>query len=98
MDNLYFTGPLMGLLSFLIIGFFHPVVAKLEYTYGKESWWVLFFPGVIFILLSLFLSTIWSIITGVLGFSMVWSTIEIFKQHHRVLKGQAKRNPNRKYL
>ncbi len=97
MDNLYFTGPLMGLLSFLIIGFFHPVVAKLEYAYGKKSWWVLFVPGLFFIFLSLFLSTIWSIITGVLGFSMIWSTIEIFKQHDRVLKGQAKRNPNRNY-
>jgi len=97
MENIYFTGLLMGLLSFLIIGFFHPVVAKLEYVYGKKSWWVLLVPGIGFIILSLFLTTLWSIIASVLGCSMVWSTIEIFKQHDRVLKGQAKRNPNRNY-
>ncbi len=97
MDNIQFTGPLMGLLSFLVIGIFHPVVVKLEYAYGKKSWGLLFVPGVFFIILSLFVSTIWSIISGVVGFSMIWSTIEIFKQHNRVLNKQAKPNPDRKY-
>ena len=97
MPEFYFLGPLMGALSFVTIGIFHPVVAKLEYYYGKQSWWVLFFPGLFFIVLSLFLSDLASIALGVLGFSMLWSTHELFKQHNRVLKGQAKRNPNRKY-
>ena len=38
-----------------------------------------------------------SLVLGVFGFSCFWSTFEIFKQHVRVLKGQAKRNPKRKY-
>lgn len=87
----------MGALSFVTIGVFHPVVAKLEYHYGKQSWWVLFIPGLFSIVFSMFASDLFSIALGVLGFSLLWSSHEIFKQHKRVLKGQAKRNPNRKY-
>jgi len=96
-DNIYFTGLLLGLLSFLIIGISHPIVIKLEYYKGKKSWWILFSIGLIFSVASLFLSDILSIISGVIGFSFFWSTFEMFKQHERVLNGQAKRNPNRKY-
>ncbi len=97
MENVYYIGLLLGLLSFLIIGISHPIVIKLEYYKGKKSWWILFLIGVIFTVTSLFLSNILSIITGVIGFSFFWSTHEMFKQHNRVLKGQAKRNPNRSY-
>ena len=97
MENIYFIGLLLGLLSFLIIGVSHPIVIKLEYYRGKKSWWILFIIGIIFSVISLFLSDILSIIAGVIGFSFFWSTHEIFKQHNRVLKGQAKRNPGRKY-
>lgn len=97
MGDLYFTGLFLGLLSFIIIGISHPIVIKLEYYKGKKSWWILFIIGLFFSILSLFLSDIASIITGVIGFSFFWSTFEMFKQHERVIKGQAKRNPNRKY-
>jgi arginine exporter protein ArgO len=96
-ENIYFTGLLLGLLSFLIIGVSHPIVIKLEYYKGKKSWWFLFSIGIFFSITSLFLSDILSIVAGVIGFSFFWSTFEIFKQHERVLKGHAKRNPNRKY-
>lgn len=91
------TGLLLGAVAFLIIGLCHPIVAKLEYHKGKGSWWILFFPGVIFMTLSFFVGKIVSVILGIIAFSLFWSVIEIFKQHKRVLKGQAKRNPNRKY-
>jgi uncharacterized membrane protein YdcZ (DUF606 family) len=39
------TGFLVGLAAFFMIGLFHPVVAKMEYHLGKGSWWMLFFPG-----------------------------------------------------
>lgn len=97
-ESISFYGPLVGLASFLIIGISHPLVIKMEYHFGKKSWWALFVPGVIFSLLSLFFSSqIVSILFGVLGFSFFWSTHEIFKQHERVAKGRAKRNPKRNY-
>ncbi len=38
-----------------------------------------------------------SILLDVFGFSLFWSAHEMLKQHDRVISGQAKRNPNRKY-
>ena len=38
---------------FLIIGICHPIVIKLEYYWGKQSWWVMALAGVIFSLISL---------------------------------------------
>jgi hypothetical protein len=73
------------------------LVAKLEYYQGKKSWWMLFVPGLIFLVISVFANQIISIITGIIAFALFWSTLEIFMQHKRVLKGQVKRNPNRKY-
>ncbi len=90
-------GLLLGALSFIIIGLCHPLVAKLEYYQGKKSWWILFSGGSVFLLISFFTNDLFSIISGIIAFSLYWSTIEIFKQHERVLKGQAKRNPKRDY-
>jgi O-antigen/teichoic acid export membrane protein len=94
---LNYQGVLIGLAAFFIIGLFHPLVIKLEYRYGKRYWWLLFVPAIFFVILSLFLTRFYSIIAGCLGFAFLWSTGEIFMQHNRVLKGQAKRNPDRKY-
>ncbi len=90
-------GLLLGFVAFLIIGLCHPLVTKLEYHKGKEAWYLLFIPGSILLIISFFLSDIYSIITGIIAFALFWSAIEMFKQHERVLKGQAKRNPKRKY-
>ncbi len=92
-----YLGPILGLVSFVTIGIFHPVVIKLEYYLGKKSWWILALPGLLFVILSLFMNEILSILFGVLGFSLFWSAIEMFKQHDRILNGRAKRNPKRKY-
>ncbi|HON53328.1 MAG TPA: DUF4491 family protein [Bacteroidales bacterium] len=96
-DSIYVTGFLIGVGSFVITGVCHPLVVKMEYFYGKQSWWWLVVPGVVLLTWSLFLSTIPSIILGVIAFSLFWSSIEIIKQHHRVLLGRAKKNPNRNY-
>ncbi|NPA68269.1 MAG: DUF4491 family protein [Chlorobi bacterium] len=90
-------GLLLGFSAFLIIGLCHPLVAKLEYYKGKKSWYLLFFPGLAFLIISFFTGETLSVIFGIIAFALFWSTIEIFKQHERVLKGQAKRNPNRNY-
>lgn len=97
-SQLNFYGLLLGTIAFLTIGISHPVVAKTEYYYGKKTWWIFFVAGLLFSISSLFIeSLLVSVILGTIGFSSFWSTHEIFKQHNRVLRGQAKRNPNRVY-
>ena len=90
-------GFLIGLGAFFVIGLFHPLVIKLEYHFGRKIWWALLFPALLFALASLFVNDILSIIFGVLSAGFFWSTLEIQWQHKRALKGQCKRNPNRKY-
>lgn len=94
---LNWQGFLLGLAAFVMIGLFHPVVAKMEYRLGKKSWWMLFIPGLACLAASMFLSPVPSILLGCLAFSLFWSTLELFYQHDRVLKGRAKRNPKRNY-
>ena len=39
MDQLYFTGLIIAVSTFLIIGLFHPIVIKVEYYFGTRLWW-----------------------------------------------------------
>lgn len=97
-SNFNLEGIAIGFMAFVIIGIFHPVVIKVEYHFGKKVWPVFLFSGIIFSVVSLFFKNDFvSVILGVLGFALFWSTLELFKQHQRVLKGQAKKNPNRRY-
>lgn len=96
-DIFNWQGLLLGFGAFIMIGVFHPVVTKMEYFLGRESWFMLFFPGLGFLIGSFFLGPVLSIVAGCLAFSMFWSTLEIFLQHQRVLKGRAKKNPKRNY-
>ncbi|MCF8335162.1 MAG: DUF4491 family protein [Bacteroidales bacterium] len=97
-SDLNVEGFAIGLLAFVIIGVFHPVVIKVEYHFGKKAWPVFLFSGVVLTIVSLFSeNTFLSVIFGVTGFALFWSTFELFQQHKRVLKGQAKKNPNRSY-
>jgi hypothetical protein len=95
MSWINWQGFLVGLTAFFMIGLFHPIVVKMEYHLGKKSWWMLFFPGLACCIFSMFLSSPASILIGCLGFSFFWSTLELFFQHERVLKGRAKKNPKR---
>ncbi len=95
MEAINWQGFLVGLAAFFMIGIFHPVVIIMEYHFGRKSWWVLFIPGVLCVIASLYFSSLVSILFGCLGFSFFWSTLEMFYQHERVLKGRAKRNPKR---
>lgn len=98
LELMNYQGLLIGLVAFILIGVFHPVVIHAEYRYGKQSWPFFLFPGLLLVAVSLFLkSQIFSVVTGVLAFALFWSTFELFKQHERVLKGRAKKNPKRDY-
>lgn len=83
-----FDGIIIGLVSFLIIGLFHPIVIKGEYHFSKKIWPLFLVVGIIFLIISLYSKN--SIITaslGVTGFSCLWSIKEIFEQEERVKKG-----------
>ena len=97
-SDINYYGLLLGVVAFLIIGFFHPIVAKAEYHFSKKIWWVFLLIGITFSGLSLlFENDILSTAFGVLGFSSFWSVFEVIEQHKRVLQGRAKRNPKRDY-
>ncbi len=86
MKELNFFGFLTGLFSFIVIGLFHPVVIKLEYHFGKKIWWILFFPGVLLSVISLFfMNDTVSVLLGILGFALIWSARELIEQHKRVM-------------
>ena len=51
---MHFEGLAMGVIVFLIIGIFHPVVIKVEYYFGKKVWPVFFVIGWGFVIWSLY--------------------------------------------
>jgi hypothetical protein len=82
------TGIIIGLVTFLIIGIFHPLVIKGEYYFGVKCWWVFLVLGIFGIVASLFLQNIIaSVSCGVIAFSSFWSIGELFQQRKRVEKG-----------
>ena len=93
---MHFEGLAMGVIVFLIIGIFHPVVIKVEYYFGKKVWPVFFVIGWSFVIWSLFTENLFfSIFLGVFGFSFLWSIGELIEQEGRVKKGWFPKNPNR---
>ena len=89
-----YTGLLVGLATFLIIGLFHPLVIKAEYYLGVKSWWIFALSGIIFSVLSILAGDmIWSTIFGVTAFSSFWSILEVFEQKKRVQKGWFPKGP-----
>ncbi len=92
------SGLIIGLSTFLIIGIFHPIVIKAEYHFGIRSRWWFLAAGIAFVVSSLFVdNTIIATVLGVAGFSCFWSIHEIMAQQERVRKGWFPRNPKRRY-
>ena len=90
------NGIIVGMAVFLIIGICHPIVIKMEYLWGKQSWWVLALVGAIFAGVSLFVADmVGSTILGAAAFSCFWGIHEILIQEKRVLKGWFPENPKR---
>ncbi len=95
--ELNFAGAITAVVTFLIIGLFHPIVIKAEYYWGVKCWWIFLVAGLSCLAFSLFATpTNLSIILGVVGISFLWSIIEIFEQRERVRKGWFPKNPKRK--
>ena len=91
------TGLIIGLATFLLIGLFHPLVIKSEYYLGRRCWPIFLLAGIATLAASLLIQNDYvSIILGVVSFSCFWSILEIFQQHDRVKKGWFPMNPKRK--
>lgn len=83
-----FTGIIVGLATFLIIGLFHPIVIKAEYYLGTRCWWMFLLAGILFAFISILIENlIFSTILGVASFSSFWSILELIHQKERVRKG-----------
>ena len=90
-------GVVIGMVTFLIIGLFHPLVIKAEYYIGVKSWWLFLLLGILSAIASLLvMDLVISIILGVVAFSSFWSIGEVFQQKKRVEKGWFPANPKRK--
>lgn len=90
-------GIVIGLCTFLIIAFFHPIVIKAEYHLGTRCWWIFLLSGTAGIAGSVMVSDILvSTVLGVFSFSSFWAIKELFEQRKRVLKGWFPMNPKRK--
>ena len=95
--ELNFSGIIIGIATFLVIGLFHPLVIKAEYYIGVKSWWLFLLLGIVACIASLLVGNLTlSIILGVVAFSSFWSIGEVFQQKKRVEKGWFPANPNRR--
>ena len=92
-----YEGLIIGVCTFLIIGFFHPIVIKTEYHFGTKVWWVFLLLGLAGVVGSLMIqSTLLSTLLGVFAFSSFWSIKELFEQRERVRKGWFPEGPGHK--
>lgn len=94
---MHYDGIIIGLASFAIIGFLHPVVIKGEYHFGTRIWPLFLAAGIACAILSVLSDIIiLRAILGVTSFSLFWSILELFHQKRRVEKGWYPENPGRK--
>jgi hypothetical protein len=97
MIELHYSGIIVGICSFIIIGLFHPLVIKAEYYFGVKFWWVFLIMGLLGLAGSLFVAhQVLSTLLGVFAFASFWGIREMFEQRKRVRKGwYPKRKANR---
>ena len=86
--NIQYSGLITGVVTFLLIGMFHPVVIKTEYHFGTKPWPLFLIAGIILCLVSLFITNILlSTVMSITGIIFLWSIKELFEQKKRVDKG-----------
>lgn len=94
----HLLGLVIGFATFLVIGFFHPIVIKAEYHLGTKCWWAFLLAGVALAAATLCVDNVLAAsIMGVTAFSCFWSILELFQQQERVHKGWFPCNPRRHY-
>lgn len=96
--EIYYTGIIIAIGTFLIIGLFHPIVIKAEYYFGTRCWWIFLLAGLACIGSAFFVANVlWSALIGVVGASLLWSIGELFHQKKRVERGWFPMNPKRRH-
>ncbi len=96
--ELHFTGIIIAISTFIIIGLCHPLVIKTEYYTGTKYWWMFLITGLICIGAAFCIEqVIVSSLLGVMGASLLWGIGELFAQEKRVEKGWFPKNPKREY-
>ncbi len=96
LGSLNIDGLVIGLVTFLIIGVFHPLVIKGEYYFGEKIKYAFLVSGIITLIASLMVKgVIPSVLLGVTAFSCFWSIHEVAEQVRRVEKGWFPANPKR---
>lgn len=89
-----FSGLIVGIAAFLIIGVFHPIIIKCEYYFSDRIWPVFLITGIVTVVASCFVRQITvSAILAIFGCTCLWSIIELKKQRERVKKGWFPENP-----
>jgi hypothetical protein len=84
-DSMFMDGILIGIIAFLVIGLFHPIVIYGEYHFGTKLWPVFLFVGILRCFVSVFVeNTILNAALGIIAFSFFWSILELHKQKKRV--------------
>ena len=65
------SGILLAVITFLVIGIFHPIVIKCEYYFSDRCWPVFLVAGLLCLVVSLFIESllIASVIAGCTGFA-----------------------------
>lgn len=95
--ELHFTGIIIGVATFFVIGIFHPLVIKGEYYFGVKIWWVFLLMGIVAMAASAVVADVlWSTLLAVWGASSFWSIGELFHQRKRVEKGWFPKREKRK--
>lgn len=93
-----YSGLILGVATFLLIGVFHVIVVKGEYYFSKKIWPLFLAIGIASLFISLFISSpVISSLIAVFGISCLWSIRELFEQEDRVKKGWFPKNPKRRY-
>ena len=90
------NGVIIGAISFLTIGIFHPIVIKCEYYFTARVWPAFLVVGLLLCGASLFVEDqVISASLAVTGCSALWGIGELKHQEKRVAKGWFPRNPKR---
>ena len=93
-----YSGLILGVATFLLIGVFHVIVVKGEYYFSKKIWPLFLATGITSLFISLFISSpVISSLIAVFGISCLWIIRELFEQEDRAKKGWFPKNPKRRY-
>lgn len=70
--ELNFEGVVVGVMSLVIIGAFHPLVIWFEYHFTQSVWPVFLIAGLLCLIAALFIQGLFSVLLGLLGVACIW--------------------------